>query len=283
MEQTRSEPALSPKLDTAFLSAANIEELAALSNSPATPVISMPSPAHSQAFSHSTKDGNDGATEITAIELASSTQSLAQKETISAIAKEIKAEDIKRKCTESKPLDISRPIISWPKTESILWRPMENLQNPLARLDRLAPELIDRIMHFTQNRAANTCLGLTCSALWTVHFARNGPSRLDEISPIWVENIDSDWDSARAWFRPSTIRCYALHKLIREFMGPGMVYDRHRGLFRKTGVMREEARREAEIRPIAAEPPPGIPYFFNDTNSDCRAGDIFYFVPMLYD
>ncbi|KAI9048290.1 hypothetical protein LZ554_008085 [Drepanopeziza brunnea f. sp. 'monogermtubi'] len=266
MPQTQSEPVLSPYPDAEFLSAADIEEHAGLSNSPATPMNSIPSPAHSEAFSHTTKDGNDGAMEITAIELTSSTQSLAQEENISAIH-------------ESKPLDLSRPIISWPKPESIIWRPMENLQNPLAKLDRLAPELIYRIMQFTQNRAANTCLGLTCSALWTVHFTRHGPSTLDEISPTWVANIDCDWDTSRAWVQPSVIRFYALYELVREFMGPGMVYDRQRGLFRNTGVMHEEARREAEIRPMAAEPPRGLPYFYDDTTGENTAGDVLYFVP----
>ncbi|KAL5320346.1 hypothetical protein ACEPPN_011147 [Leptodophora sp. 'Broadleaf-Isolate-01'] len=144
----------------------------------------------------------------------------------------------------------TRPKYStpWPQPDSAIWTPISHPKNPGANLALLPTEIILMIMKYGQNDVTNTCLGLTCSRLYTMHFAENGPTDMRLISPVWTETITQTWNSETLFFKPTRIQCVALYQMIEDFMAPGWIYDRRGGTYRRAEVMAiENERRRLEI------------------------------------
>lgn len=90
----------------------------------------------------------------------------------------------------------------------------EKLQNPLAKLDRLTPELILKIMSHTNSRVTNTCLTLTCPQLYILHFGVFGLTSLKEIADIWWERYECSYTTPNCLFPPTKIVMLSLHQII---------------------------------------------------------------------
>lgn len=104
-------------------------------------------------------------------------------------------------------------------------------------------------MKYTQNEVTNACFGLTCSRLYRIHFAENGPTNMHFIAPVWTEPLPEPFRFQSKWYEPTIVRCVALYQLIEEFMAPGWTYDRRKGTYRRAADIereREERRLEAE-------------------------------------
>ncbi|KAG4411557.1 hypothetical protein IFR04_015316, partial [Cadophora malorum] len=138
--------------------------------------------------------------------------------------------------------------IHWPPPSSPLWQPTIPLKNPESAINFFSTDIILIIMKYIQNPVTNACFGLTCSRLYKIHFAENGPTNMQFIARVWTEPIPESFRFQSVWYEPTIVRCVALYQLIEEFMSPGWTYDRRKGIYRRAeDIVREGEERKVEM------------------------------------
>lgn len=105
---------------------------------------------------------------------------------------------------------------------------MSHPPNTLPSLTSIPPELQILIFtHLKDDKAASTCLGLTCKFFYNFHFAKHGKvSLLAPVTRSSRSHYVVNGPSGKYWINP-----YCLGMLLQNWIGPNWKFDGYRAKF----------------------------------------------------